>query len=561
MSATRDLTIDSNLVSNNENVLPVEATYTKYTYEKIPVQAGNPQAWLPGSTLVYASPQYDDSVYDLDESYVEAKVRFVGVTSYVDGGGAVQSTSEQPLSGYSTLAVEKYFMSSLLENLEVQYGGTSVRQFETSPSLFPTLHAVYSTVTADDDKVVGNAEPLNFFGTATGAGSVTIDVRNGYNAPREWSTYNDCSHPFNVCQASDSAVLAASRAAQAEGVPFDVQINVAPFSYLPCKQYSNNHQYRSSLILNPDNTAPPAGTGLINSSYGTGESTIVMKLKIPLADCNKKLPANIPLRFTLRRSRNVALSLCGNAQIDGALSGGTDVTNANSSTYDIRFSDFAIYLKRLVLSENAKMVLYEQPSMLYDSPAYSAQQFNLTSNSFNQTVSLTSAPQFVLVGLLPIASLNPNAVSGGFFNKVASVFDTPSTAVIGFNNLYLNTALGRIPEQPYDPVNSSSGVNRVNVSGSMRAYQEFKKVFKAQNMCPIQYNVWRNVFNWYAFLVNNNGENPQEQANRRERSNINVVAQISPAAGVNLSDYVLVVISQELNQMVVSGLKNVTMFV
>jgi hypothetical protein len=573
MTTTRDVIIDKSLVSQQEDILGQDVTYTQYKYEKIPIQSGNASQWTAGSTLIFQSPQYEDSVWDLNDSYLEAKIRVHAVHTYNVGAGVVGPVSV-PLSAFSSCAVEKYLMSGLLENVELQYGGASVQQFDANQKLFPILHSVYSTLTADSDKVIGSARPLNFYDQLQDVGFAPVEVRNEYTYPREWEYYEDAKHPFNVCQSADSALFPKLRT-QYTGVPFPIQYRSPPVTggnvpagqfptnagkLLPDFTFDANHQYRSSLILTEDNSNPPTGTGPSNSTYTDGQNNVVLKLKIPFAEDGKKKPANAPIRLSLRRNKDISWSLAGDSASDALLSAGSDfVSPANiiSSTYEILFDDLNLYAKRLTLAENTRMVLTQMPSLLYDMPAWQAQEFNLTGSSFNANVSFTQVPQLLLIGLIPKSVFNTSpAPPSGKYEKFISSFNTSPSQFMSFSELYVNTPKGKIPENSYQPVNSNGARNAV---GSMRAYEEFTKVQKSMMACPIPYKTWKNNFQWFPFLISSNGENPHYQAEKLERSTLNVVANL--VGKDNVSDHTLVVIGMVLNQMVLSALKSVVMYV
>jgi len=285
-----------------------------------------------------------------------------------------------------------------------------------------------------------------------------------------------------------------------------------------------------------------------------------MKLKAPFFNDNFKKPANIPCRITLRRGKGNYKTLCGVSQADLLMSTGSTVRNQTeivNSRYGLQINELNLYVKRLVLSETQKMVLYEQPLMIYDSPFWSAQSFDLTGDSLTQNINFQSLPQLVLVGLVPKRNLVDPDPSPVHFNKRYSVYNTCRPYEKSFRELFINTSYGRIPESPYQSAFASGSVNTAQ---SGRAYEEFLKATGLPRH-PLGFKLWSEQHTWYAFILNTDGENPNFEASRKGRSTINVVAGVvdagAPRGGLPNADVSLVVIGMELNQMTIQDLKNV----
>ena len=561
-SSVRPPIFDSKLVSTPADLSGVQQTYTKASMEKIPYTSGNPSQWGPGSTVTYTSPQFSDSVWDLAETQLNMRCRVHVDFDHTPAGGPTTHYS-LPLSGYSTAAVEKYFLSGLCEQINISYGDSEVKSFEGAPYLFPTLHALYSTVNCDNDKVVGEAICGNLAGIASVPTAID-DVKASYRDEREWGVVQDACLPFNICQSADEANLPRRRAlgGQTE-LPFDSQLTVANFTYFKPFIAGQGHQYRSMLILDTKNTTTLA-PGVPNPAFNDGSLNIAMKFAHPLFDKNKegfKTPANLALRITLRRSRDVSYQFMGNALTDALLSTGIGPIpdEFSNATYRLYIDEMDMYMKRLVLSETARTVLYQTPSLVWEQPIWNATEYDLTSNQITQAVANVKAPECVWVALVPKAHLRPVAPAAGqHFEKYVSVYNTADRADINFRSLYLNTAKGQIPEVRYEPAFDSGSVN---VAQSMRAYHEFKKSFKNPESCPIPFRTWLNGYQWYAFIVNNDSENPHDETNMSERSNIVVNAVLQLPAGVVEADvraaHSLVVVTMESGLVVDDNLKSV----
>jgi hypothetical protein len=518
----------------------------------VTMSSGNPQSWNGGTSISYTCPQYDNSVWDLNESYLEAKIRFQ--LKYDSASGTDQVI---PLSGHSNAAIEKFFLSGLLEDAQISYGGTNIEQLVAPPDLYPLLHSVYTMMTRDCDKVKGEAECRNFYNDPVSVVGTTVanQIKLGYQDPAEFNITEDAEWPFNCALGSELGQIPTTRANETH-TPFKVQLS--NFELQVPNQITASHEYRRALIANVNNVGVPTAVGPGNNTYQDGVVNVVCKLAFPFCETGYKLPSNIPLKFNFRRSKSVSYTMTGDSQGDAVLSSGTAVTTAADvlrSTYQLTFNDLTLYLKRLTLSENQKMVLYESPSMIYDMPSWSGQTFDLNGSSFNQNVSFRSLPQVVFVGLVPRANISP--VAGTHLLKFNSVYNTTPRNQLQFRQLYINSSLGRIPEgEPYAPADSAVSVG---CSGSGRAYREFAKAVKMSDKCPIPYKTWLNCAQWFAFILNNSGSNPNWVASRHERSNINIQADLVGSA--SLADHVLVVVGAEMYEMLVTGLQNVALAV
>ncbi len=557
MSVQRDLALDKKIESTPSDLLPVDASYTKYSYEKINVSGGNPSNWGPGSNLQFSLPSYDDSVWSLDESYLQLRGKVHVKFSYDVGAGPV--TVSVPLSGFSTACIEKFFLSGLLEQVDVSYGGVPIKQLETTNTLYPLVHSVY-TLMNSGIKNRGEAESLNFYNGVTTVSDAANEVKLGYHEHREWSVLVDAEWPYNCCVSGDNVNRAVSRGTETV-LPFDVQANLANDSVLYKDDYfTKNHQYRSSLILNPTNTQAPTATGGANNNFSDNSVNMLMKLAFPFAETGFKTPANIPLKLNLRRSRDASYQFKGDSLLDAILASGTDITTDEhiiTSSYELQIENLDLFVKRQVLSESQRLVLYESPTQLVDMPSWSGQLYDITSSTFTQNVSFLSTPQFVLIALVPYANISPPAQDQ--FTTLRSCYNTASPREINYQSLYINSSYGRIPEgQPYSACQTAADLG---TSYDMRAYREFVKCLKQQNEAVVPFSTWRNNHTWYAFILNTDGGNPMYEASRKERSNITITAQLVKDGAVNWSDYKLVVIGMELNEMLISNLKNVALSV
>jgi hypothetical protein len=581
MSIARDPVVDRSLESHDEDLAPIDVSYTKYQYERVAPQSGDVQNWSGGQQVTFAAPEYSDSVWDLKDSFAELRanvqIEFIYNTNTASNVGPIVVE----LSGYASACVEKFFMSGLFEDIQVYYGGTPVKQLECSNQLYPLLHSVYTLCSSDHTERFGIAESNNYTflnDNPVQKGNAPSLVRDQYSQPRRTEVIRDAEYPYNECLDSFRNT---GNIENWNGVPFLVQVNntvgnQASAFFVPLN-YSRGQQYRSALIHNPLNVQNPTGdTGTIgNSTFNPSTRNICFKLMIPFCQNNKKKPANIPLRFIFRRSKNLqAYVLGGDSQADALLSAGTDVGNTAGiirSNYRIQFQEMNLYLKRLTLSENQKMVLYESPSMVYDMPAWTAQQFDITGTSFNRNVTFASLPELILVGLVPKKNILPytagiNGVLNHFVKLGESVYHTQNNQNVAFSFLQMNSSYGRIPEDPYEPCQSNT---EINTAQSLRAYRQWLKSLKSEVNAPVPFRTWLECHNWYAFILNTSNGNPHYTASRRERSTVNIVAQL--VAGTtgegpttpeqNLQATSLVVIGMERNECLVTGLRNVTLVV
>lgn len=553
MSVARDIAVDPNIEPGQKDLAPIDSSYTNYSYDRVPISSGNPKNWTSANQIVrFMVPTYDDSVYDLDESYLELKARVHVV--FNDGDGDVSN----PLHGYSSCAVEKYFMSSLLANLEVTYGGVALNLMDSSPDLFPHLHAVYTTLTNKSTKVIGSARCTNFRRTAaTDINDILTNTRNAYAARRNWEVHNDVEWPYNECQYPSVHDEVTARA-DATNLPFPVQANNATlaYAYYPAFLEDDGHQYRSSLVVNPNSAISPVVNGPTNSLLPDYQLHILMKMKHPFFNTGKKVPANLPLVVSLKKSAGIQWSFMGDAVHDATLSGGIDYTGAGrvSSKYELNVDDLNLYMKRLTMSQNQLASLSEARNLIYDVRQWHAQPIDLTSTNMNINVSFAGEPQLLLVGLLPTSSINVDT-TGTAFERFTSLFDTVPRQQLSFRNLYINSNRGRIPETPYE---SALDVNSAGSAQEMRAWHEFRKAMVRQDDCPISFAAWREVFNWYAFLINDNGENVNGQAIRKGKSNLHLVFDLVGSGTNNLSAYKLVVIDVQQQELVIQDFKQVT---
>lgn len=553
MSITRDPKVDRNLESHQEDLLPIDVSYTKYQYEKVTPQS-DVTSWNGGSNLVFNAGEYTDSVWDLGESYVELEAALqLNYTS------TLHANTDVPLSAFSNACLEKFFFSSLLEDVQVQYGNTPVKQIQCPPQLYPLLHSVYTACSSRTAERFGAARSENWLkvdSTLAGAdveAQAKIDL-NRIPQNRKFSILRDAEWPYNECLSGDSNDQ--TFIPTTYGIPVDAYDSLG---FFPPVWNGPGWQYRSSLILPTQNSTYTGSAGAGNGNYQDGYTKMVMKLKVPLADIDKKLPANIPLRFTFRRSRNIGYSVQGLTVSDALFSSGADVVLKSQildSKYVLKIRNMDLYLKRLTLSADQRMVLYESPSMIYDVPAWSAQQYDLTSNVFTKNVTFESLPSVVLIGLVPKNSISPPSGST-HFSKLTSVFDTTPPNVLTFSSLQLNTSYGRVPEDPYQPADSNG---QLFSAQAMRAYKEFLKALKTEDKAPIPFKTWLNTMQWYAFVLNTNGQNPNYIASRPERSTIQVNANLVGQSG-ELDANSVVVIGMELNEMVITGMRNVSLVV
>lgn len=555
---------DSKIVATPADLPGVQQTYVKSSFEKVSTTSGNPQLWGPGSTLTYQTPQFYDSVWDLNETYLEMKAKIhVTFTDTPEVGSP--ANYELPLSGYATAALEKYFLSGLCEQINVSYGDSEIKSFEGPPFCFPTLHALYTTVNSENDKVLGEAAPLNLARVANFA-SAREDVKAGYSEARAWNVIEDASRPYNICQSCDEGSHFLLRSDDTS-LPFDCQANVANFEYWKAKISGNGHQYRSMLILDPQNVTPgigPGAPGVPNPAYRDGSQRMLMKFKHPFFEKNEtgfKTPANLPIRVTLRKSRDISYVLMGDALTDVILSTGAGYTSATNATYRLVIEELDFYFKRLVLSETARTVLYQSPSIIWSQPIFQSHEFDLTSNTLQIPVANVKAPECVWVALMPKASLRPPQLPAGEnLQKLVSVYNTSKRSEIAWQSLYLNTAKGQIPEYRYELAQDSGSVN---IAHSMRAYEEFKKSMKYQReQCIIPFRTWVNGYQWFAFIINNDDANPHDETNQSERSNVVINAVLQMPPGANEVDtraaHSLVVVTMESGLVVNDNLKSVS---
>lgn len=559
-SNVRPPIFDSMLVSTPADLSGVQQTYTKASYEKIPLTNGQPQNWTAGSVVGFTTPSFSDSVWDGAETYINLRGK-VHATFYHTTTGAV--LQDIPLSGYSTAAVEKYFLSGLCEQISLNYGDSEIKSFEGPPHLFPALHAMYTTLNVPNDKVIGEAQCLNLAPTPDPLQTVQA-VKTSFFDDREWFLTRDACEPFNICQSADLDNLPGNRNAASTDVPFDVQLTVAPYSLYRAHMSNPGHQYRSSLILDSANTANPVGPpAVVNSLHVDSSHEWSMKFYHPFFDKNKdgfKIPANLSLRIDLRRARDISYTLMGDALTDVILSTGALVPQtgpgATSCTYRLVIDQMDLYMKRLVLSETARTVLYQTPSIVWEQPIYTANDYTMTSRVITQPVANVKTPELVLVAMMPKDSLRPPALApGGNFKKFTSVYNTSPRGQIAFRSIYLNTSKGIIPEVRYEPCYDNLSLNTAQ---SMRAYREFKKAFKNPEECPIPFKLWVNNYQWYAFLINNDQESPHDETNLSERSNIVVNAVVEPINDAELANHSLVVITMESGLVLDDNMKSVS---
>lgn len=543
---------DANLTSKPQDLLPVNDTYTAYSYDKVTATNGQPSLWLHGTDLTFVSNVNRDGVYDFNESYVELDAR-VHVTFTNDAGGA-NTPVEIPLSAFSTCAIEKYFFSGLCQRIDVTMGNTPILQLDAPADMWPLVHSLYTTVSWWNDKIVGEADSINLARVTTLA-SALPDVKANLRSQREWNVTRDAEWPFNICQSADSYADPNSRLG-ATGLPIAVQEDTANFQYYRPWLENNGHQYRSMMILNSFNNGAPTA-GVTNTNYKDSRLNMTCRLKLPLADIEKKLSANVPYNFNFRRSNSDNWLFMGNALVDATLSSGTAYTNGGTATYKLVINDMALYLKRLTLTEVAKAELLRQPEQIYNQHYYTVERHDLTSLSLIKNLAYTRTPNVVFGALFLKEDIRNQTPFGASYSRYRSAYNTAPRDNIGISELYLITNNGQIPRISYRP---SQDELSVNVAQSGRAYREFVKACYNQELCPITFRTWLHSMNWYAFILNESGESPYAENTRTERSGLqlNVSFVLPPGVATSeLEKYTFVTVSQQTGTISLQNNQNV----
>lgn len=576
MSLSRPVTVDQRLVSNKFKILPEQESYTRYTYERITASGGNAQSWTSGQNLTFRFPQYDDSVWADFSVALRLRLNVVGsldATSGIDPPVAVAAN----LHAYSSVALELAFLSGLLEDLSVSYGGTEIRQFDVPTQLFSLLHMLYTLLTVHDDQYQGDALANNYLGLFDQSDDAQQTpqgyAKSNVEQIRDWTYINESVHPYNLAIGSvvDQTLFSAPALSGLGGTqdyfPFQYTVedsNSAIVNYYQPTVFNSNWQYRSSLIINPGNYTNAPNNSDENPELQPAVKNVVMTLKSGFFDDGFKKPANIPLTVTLRRGKGDYKILCGSSKADLLMSSGSKYRNqqeVNASSYQLVIDELDLYAKRLVLSETQKGVLYDTPTMIYDMPLWSMQQFDLTGTGSNIQANFTRLPQLMLVALIPKAHLVDPNPSAAHFIKPYSVFTTCRPEEKSFTELYANTSYGRIPSDSYEPAFAGGSVNTAQ---SQRAYEEFLKVSKNPRH-PLGFKLWSTQYTWFPFIINGDAENPNSQAVPPGRSSISITYRVTQAAqalgGLDNADVALVVVGMEMNQMIIQDVKNVSMSV
>lgn len=552
MSLGRPSRTDTNIVSTAEDLNKIDQSYREYSHQRVSVQQGNPQTWSGGSNLVFELPQYSDSVWDLRDAYLDAKVRFQVKFTPATTGTEVLS----PLPAHNTCAPEEFFLSSLVEDIEVTYGGTVVNGVSAPGNAYPVGHAAYTLMTEDAAHHHGSAINKNFLIIADDDQARLIDQT------RVTDVCADSKNPYNMTLSYDKL---ADEKFFSSAYPFTWQASAVTFALNPSIRYSSTQQYLQQLISNGSNYKPAGGslpaTVLAPEYIKPYVVNCVMKLKVPMFDNNHKYPANLPLRVTLRRSRSPYLSLTGFAEADAWLVTGTgvgaglgDPYNSNTfsaAAYDIKFEALDLYVKRLVMSDSQREVLYSVPSLQYDLMNWQVQLHNPTGLSINHNLNFQSRPTLVMVGLVPNNSFEIPTITK--FDKTNSIFHTSSRDKIGFSRLYINSNLGKIPENDYRPIGSDG---QLDPQQEGRAYQQFKKACRNQ-MAVVPYFAWANNYNWYCFIVNSDDSNPQYTAEDVDRTTINITAELNEVVPNERNNHKLVVIGVSQNVLSVTNFSSV----
>lgn len=550
MSLGRLPTSDSKIISTAEDLNRINESYREYAYQKVSTVEGNAQSWTASSNIAFQCPQYDGDFWGLKDFYLEAEVEFKVIFS------TATNSYESALHAFSSCAPEEFFFSSLLESIEVTYGGVPINGVSAPSNLYPVAHSVYTLMTEDAGLHHGSAEITNFRRMANVNDGRTINQQKAY------SIFSDSKNPYNMTLSYDKH----GDNLQFSQWVFDYQNstnNEINFN----NRYTSTQKYLQTLIHNTANLVPATPAGVVIPSLVKPYSVnMVMKCKVPLFDQDHKLPANLPLRVTLRRSKDVHYSVTGDAVSDTYMAIGTDlgatyatVANAlTSASYKINVKALDLYAKRYVLSDSQREVVQAVPNLQYDLFHWQAQQHNLTGKNFFQNLNFQSRPTLLMVGLVPKQSLNVPSYFDGKFNKSQSIFHTSDRAEIAFSRIYIETNRGKLPLSEYRPTLSNGDPDPAQ---SGRAYEQFKKANRNQ-MAVVPYQAWSSNYNWYTFIINADDRNPQYNASPVDRTTVAVTADVHVGRGLDeadvLPEHTIVVIAMTQNVLSVVNYSSVT---
>jgi hypothetical protein len=542
-SINENVAVDKFLESNQTNLLPVDASYTGYEYEKI-TSSTAPGNWSGGVRAEFTFPQFEDSVWDTNDLYIDCVADIKLKTS---------TGAEGYPSPYATVAIEQMFTSGLLENQQINYGGIDLQNMQSPSDSFPYLSGVYTLINNKSVHTGGNARVLQWIpadGTPVSAGTFNAGTSREFYRLRRNDIINDAEDPYDL-----SVDKCYQDAIPVEENSFVTAVydGTTPEKYM--SWLNSGYIYRN--LHTAGDKEVPAAAATVTNGY---KLRFLMKIKDGFLNNSYKKPANIPLKISLTRNRNIGYALCGRADLDQTIS---RVTAGTDPTYTLKFDRMDMYCKRLFLSQNQLQVYRSSSLLMYDVPRWTIQVFNLapstgvTTQSININSNWTKKPETLFAAIVPNASLNPQLSGTGVFEKTTSSFSSSNRRLIDFEELSINTSIGQIPKHPYQLRDKVSATH--NMAGVKRAYEDFKKACADPDKC-ITFSQWFENMRIYGFIINNDQANPHTQNSHPSRSTINVLGTVyTDDAGVSLADYSLVLIGMYYARLGVSDFKSVFM--
>lgn len=561
--SVENISVDKFIESNASNLLPVDGSYSGYEWEKV-TSSTSPADWLGGVRAEFRLPRYDNSVWDTSSMYIDcvAEITVKDNTPQSTAPHPAQHYNPMPTTAYSNVALEQAFTSGLVEDTEVNYGGIDLQNLQSPSRTYPYLLAAYTLINNEGLHTGGSAKcsslpAMPIVAPITVANSDLFTYMNAlltceHTTRREDLIYKDADDPFDLCIDQDpqkGIPVALSQSSMFRSKNFrafasDIEATSAD-DYIGTNSValgsirsslSSGYMYRNAAVRN---VAPypevnqPIPTILYNDEVKGNKTRFLFKLKDPFLNSPYKKPANIELRVSLTRNRNIAYALCGEALFDEVLSqmtttGSTLQAYNADATYQIIFNRMDMYCKRQFMTQNQLSVFKSSNLLTYDVPRYSIQTFSLNGQtSVNENINFTKAPQAVWISIVPDNNLNGYAgnpaKNGPGFVKYNSAYSSSDRDFFDFSELAINTAVGQIPKERYQLRDTVAGLHYN--AGIQRAYKDFINTLKAPDK-SISFQQWFENMRIYGFTINSNGDNVHFENSYPARSTINVVGEI-----------------------------------
>jgi hypothetical protein len=544
--ANNNIAVDKFLDPNSSNLLPVDASYVDYRYEKI-TSSTNPADWTEGKRAEFILPEYENSVYDTDEGlYIDCTAEIKLIPNEASGtyqGGRPDNN----ISALATVAIEQFFTAGLIDDIDVSVGGVSLKNYDAPANLYPYLQSMFilSNDLQRPSSKGGNSRitPVLHGVTEDTPQKVGLAIR-GLSSEKGNDVFNDTKNPFHMSLDKTITGKAGS-------------IAVIDFQDTTFKYNSANLTYPSSYIYRNCQTTPEKLSNIGGTSTAEPpphEIRFLMKISEGYLSSHWRKPANLKHRIALTRSRDIRYALCGSGSADKYASNFVADGRNDLVTYILKFSKMDMYIKRLTLSE-AQLSLYRTlPLLEMDIQRWSAQAFNINSSgTLNQLTNWTKTPEILYIGVRLTDFISPPPLITDY-GKVTSMHSAPQQSTINVSSLYINSTYGTIPAERYifEPK-----AGEVSITSDVRAYEDFIKTCAGYPHDVIDYQTWRSNFRWYGFTLNSSQANPYTEVPLPSRSNVNIVASFSGSGDV--TKYSLVCIAMYRGKLGVANMKSVFM--